>query len=133
MSELPLSVQVRAAWVGSWMARRQERLIAYLKEENRVLVEKLGGRIRLTDPERRRLARLGQLIGRNALGEMASIATPDTILRWYRELVAKKYDGSARRGPGRPETAAEIVRLVVEIATRKARRRACCASSPFRE
>jgi putative transposase len=39
-------------------------------------------------------------------------------LRWYRELVAKKYDGSARRGPGRPGTAAEIVRLLVEMATR---------------
>ena len=49
---------------------------------------------------------------------MACIATPDTILRWYRELVARKYDGSARRGPGRPRTATEIVRLLVEMAIR---------------
>ena len=63
------------------------------------------------------LAVLGKKLGRKALAEVATIATPDTILRWYRELVAKKYDGSARRGPGRPGTAAEIVRLVVEMAT----------------
>jgi hypothetical protein len=107
MTELPLPIQFLAAWIGSWVARRQERLIEYLKEENRVLLEKLGGKVRLTDPERRRLARLGKLIGRKALGEVASIATPDTILRWYRELVARKYDGSAHRGPGRPRTAGD--------------------------
>jgi hypothetical protein len=117
MSELPLPVQFLAAWIGTWFARRQERLIEYLKTENRVLLERLGGKVRLTDPERRRLASLGQLIGRKVLGEVACVATPDTILRWYRELVAKKYDGSARRGPGRPGTAAEIVRLLVEMAT----------------
>jgi transposase InsO family protein len=118
MSDLPLPVQFLAAWLGTWMARRQERLIGYLKEENRVLREKLDSKVRLTDPERRRLARLGKLIGRKGLGEVATIATPETILRWYRELVSKKYDGSARRGPGRPRTATEIVRLLVEMATR---------------
>ena len=41
---------------------------------------------------------------------------PDTILRWYRELVARKYDGSARRQPGRPPTAQEIVDLVLRMA-----------------
>src|SRR5579863_5056830 len=68
--------------------------------------------------ERRQLAVLGKKLGRKALAEVATIATPDTILRWYRQLVAKKYDGSALRGPGRPRTAAEIVRLLVEMATR---------------
>ena len=82
------------------------------------MLERLGGKVRLTDPERRRLARIGKVVGRKALGEVASIATPDTILRWYRELVAKKYDGRSKRGPGRPGTAAEIVRLLVEMATR---------------
>jgi putative transposase len=77
-------------------------LIAYLKEENAVLVENLGGKVRLTDADRRRLARLGKLIGRKALGSVASIATPDTILRWHRELVATKYDGSRRRSNRRP-------------------------------
>jgi transposase InsO family protein len=117
MSELPLPVQFLAAWIGAWVARRQAQQIEYLKEENRVLLEKVGGKVRLTDPERRRLARLGKLIGRRALGEVASIATPGTILRWYRDLVAKKYDGSARRGPGRPRTTGQIVRLLIEMAT----------------
>jgi putative transposase len=64
--------------------------------------------LRFTDAERRQLAVLGKKLGRKALAEVATIATPDTILRWYRQLVAKKYDGSALRGPGRPRTAAEI-------------------------
>jgi transposase InsO family protein len=120
MSELPLPVQFLAAWIGTWIARRQAQLIECLKEENRVLRGKLGGKVRLTDPERRRLARLGRVIGRKGLGEVATIAMPHTILRWYRELVAKKYDGSARRAPGRPRTGAEIVGLLVEMATRNA-------------
>jgi len=75
-------------------------------------MERLGGRVRLTDPERRRLARVGRQLGRKGLREIACIATPDTILRWYRDLVAKKYDGSAKRGPGRTRKPSEIVRLL---------------------
>ena len=78
----------------------------------------LGGRrIRFTDAGRRRLAVLGKKPGRKALGEVATLATPDTILRWYRELVAKEYDGSARRGSGRPGTATKIARLVMRMAS----------------
>ena len=74
-----------------------------------MLREQLGGRrLRFTDAERRRLAVLGKKLGHKALGEVATLATPDTILRWYRELVAKKYDGSARRGPGRAGHTAKI-------------------------
>ncbi len=108
-----------AAWVGVWVARQQADQIEYLKTVNRSLLERLGKkRLRFTDAERRNLAVLGKKLGRKALAEVATIATPDTILRWYRELVAKKYDGSGRRCPGRPRTAAEIVRLLVEMATR---------------
>jgi putative transposase len=52
------------------------------------------------------------------LQQVATIATPDTVLRWYRELVAAKYDGSKKRGPGRPKKAAEIVRRLLEMSTR---------------
>ena len=55
-------------------------------------------------------------LGRRRLREISPIVTPDTLLRWYRELVAKKYDGSARRGPGRPRIVGEIQRLIVEMA-----------------
>jgi hypothetical protein len=65
-----------------------------------------GGRLRFTDDQRRRLAVKGRVLGRRALDGIAGLVTPDTTLRWYRELIAAKYDGAARRGAGRPETAA---------------------------
>jgi hypothetical protein len=42
--------------------------------------------------------------------------TPDTILRWYRRLVANKYDSSKARRPGRPATKPDIAALVVAMA-----------------
>ena len=64
-----------------WMNRRQEDLIDYLREENRVLREHLGSRpLRLTDAQRRRLAVRGQKLGRRVLSQVAGIVTPDTIL-----------------------------------------------------
>jgi putative transposase len=100
-----------------WLTRQQQDLIDYLLEENRVLREQIGGgRLLLSDAQRRRLAIRGKALGRKALGEVAGIVTPDTILRWYQRLVGKKYDGSARRGTGRPCTAKRITELVVIMA-----------------
>ena len=100
-----------------WLNRRQEDLIDYLREENRVLREQLGGRpLRLTDAQRRRLAIRGQKLGRRVLSRVAGSVTPDTILRWYRRLIAQKYDGSARRRRGRPLTPQAIGELVVRMA-----------------
>ena len=100
-----------------WVNRRQLAVIDYLKEENRVLREQLGGRrLRLNDDQRRRLAVKGKALGRKVLQQMAGIVTPDTILRWYRTLVAKKVDGSKKRGRGRPRTAEEIAALLVRMA-----------------
>ena len=100
-----------------WVNRQQQDVIDYLREENRVLREQLGGRrLRLTDNQRRRLAVKGKVLGRKLLREVGGIVTPDTILRWYRKLVARKYDGSKKRRAGRPPTRAEIVELVVKMA-----------------
>jgi hypothetical protein len=75
--------------VGGWIHSRQLEVIDFLREENRVLREQLGGRrLRFTDDQRRRLAVKGRIVGRRRLGEFAGVVTPDTILRWYRELVA---------------------------------------------
>jgi hypothetical protein len=91
--------------------------IEYLLEENRVLREHLGKRrLRFTDAQRRRLAERGKRLGRKRLAALASIVTPETILRWYRQLVAKKYDGSSRRGPGRRKVDEEIRELVLRVA-----------------
>ena len=97
----------------------RDDLIAYLREENRILREHLGPRpLRRTDAQRRRLAVRGQKLGRRVWMQVAGIVTPDTILRWYRRLIAQTYDGSARRGRGRPMTrrdvAARVVRMAVE-------------------
>src|SRR5665811_1074000 len=110
-TSLPLPLQFLAAWIATWLGEHQARMIEYQRAENAALLERLGKhRLRLTDGERRRLATLGKELG------VATIATPDTILRWYRELVAAKFDGSKKRGPGRPRKAEEIVRLLLEMA-----------------
>ncbi len=105
------------AMVAGWLQREQGTVIEYLKEENRVLREHISSkRIRFSDSQRRRLARKGKLVGRRGLSNLGCVVTPDTILRWYRQLVAQKYDGSKRRGPGRPRTADELRSLVVSMA-----------------
>jgi putative transposase len=58
----------------------------------------------------------GRAVGRRPLEQLAGLVTPDTILRWYREIVAKKYDGASQRQDGRPSTAASLQRLVVQFA-----------------
>src|SRR5262245_29999242 len=103
--------------VAGWMNQRQLHVIEYLREENRVLREQLGNRrLRLTDSQRRRLAAKANALGRKLLADIATIVTPETLLRWHRRLIAQKYDGSGKRGPGRPRTAAEIEQLVVQMA-----------------
>ena len=92
-------------------------MIEYLREENRVLREQLGGRrLRFSDDQRRRLAAKAKGLGRKCLAEIASIVTPETLLAWHRKLIAQKYDGSSQRGPGRPRTASEIEALVLRLA-----------------
>lgn len=103
--------------LSGWMNERQLRAIEYLREENRVLREQLGARrLRLSDNQRRRLASEAKVLGRRVLADVATIVTPETLLRWHRQLVAQKYDGSARRGPGRPRMSSETEQLVVQMA-----------------
>jgi transposase InsO family protein len=105
-------------WIlAGWVNRGQQDVIEYLQEENRVLREELGARrLRLTDAQRSRLAAKAKKIGRRGLFEIHTLVTPDTLLRWYRRLVAKKYDGSNARRAGRPRTAAEIEMLILRMA-----------------
>jgi len=74
-----------------------------------------GRRVQLSDGERRRLVVLGERLGRRVLAEVASLVTPETILRWHRELIARKWTyGSPRRR--RPGVQVEIRRLVIRMA-----------------
>ncbi len=104
--------------VAGWIHRGQQNVIDYLLAENRVLREQRGGgRLRLTDDLRRRLAVRAKALGRSGLQGIAGIVTPDTLLGWYRKLVAAKYDGSERRGPGRPRTRTTLAELVARMAS----------------
>lgn len=111
-------LHVLIAMVAGWLQRHQQQVIAYLLAENRVLKAHLDGhRLRLTDTERRRLATLAHPLGRKRLKELASLVTPETLMRWYRQLVAQKFDGSTQRRPcGRPRVAEEVEHLVVQMA-----------------
>ena len=88
---VPLPIQFLLFILVGWVSRQQQEAIEYLKAENLALREQLGGkRLRFTDAQRRRLARKAKPLGSRRLCEIAPIVTPDTLLRWYRELVAKK-------------------------------------------
>jgi len=104
--------------LAGWVNRQQQEVIDYLRTENQVLKEKLGKkRILLTDDQRRRLAVKGKILGRKLLQQIATIVTPDTILRWHRQLIAAKWDYSRRRKcVGRPCVRQEIVDLVLKMA-----------------
>ena len=91
--------QLMLVILASWVNRQQQQeVIEYLRTENAVLKEKFGTkRILLTDNQRRRLAVKGMLIGRKQLARFGTLFTPDTILRWHRQLVAKKWYYSDRK------------------------------------
>jgi len=115
MNALPL--QFLMLIFAGWVSRHQQGVIDYLQEENRALREQLRGkRLRFTDQRRRRLAAKAKKVGRKGLSQIETLVTPDTLLRWHRQLIARKYDGSRRRRPGRPRTAVEIRDLVLRMA-----------------
>lgn len=112
-------LQLLIVTVAGWLHRHQQQVITYLKEENRVIKSKLpNGRLRLNDTERRRLASLAYPLGRKQLKDTAIIATPDTLRRWYKRLVADTFNGSRKR---------HIGCLNAILAPRRAPRRAGCA------
>jgi len=99
-----------------WLGHHERDALAYLIEDNRVLRQQLSGRrLRLTDDERRRLAEARVPRGPCRLHEIATIATPDTLLRWHRRLIAKKWTYASKLG--RRRVLIEIRALVVRMAT----------------
>jgi hypothetical protein len=99
----------------------QELLLrnAYLAAENRILRSKVKGRLQLSYGEKSTLAEIARRLGRKALAEVAVVARPDTILRWFRKLVAHKFDGSRfRRTVGRPRIDPVIENLIIRMPRR---------------
>ena len=104
--------------LAAWLNREQQAAIEYLQEENRLLRQRLGPkRLRFTDRERVRLGRLARRVGRKRLRRLSTLASPETLLRWYRTLVARKYDGSrARSRLGRPPKPEDVRYWVLRMA-----------------
>ena len=102
------------------MNERQMLVVEYLVSENRTLREKLvSKRIRFTDAQRIRLARAAKPIGRKGLAGIVTLVSPDTLLRWYRKLIAEKWTHpphSEKRSPGRPAIAKETRQLIIRLA-----------------
>ena len=98
------------------MNRHQQVVIEYLQEENRVLLEQLGGKPKpFTDAQRIRLARKAKIVGRRRLRQFAPLVTPDTLLRWFRPLVAKKWTFARTNPVGRPPVDPELEKLVIKL------------------
>ena len=95
------------------------KAIDYLREQVRVLVEqqeKQNRRILLTNSQRMRVAAKAKRLSRKMLDQCTELFTPGTIMRWYRELISEKYDGSQNRTyAGRPPITQEIVNLVIRF------------------
>ena len=106
------------AWVSGRIDRELQLKIEYLIAENRILRDQIPKRPRFTDAQRTTLATLGAKLGRNALEQVASIVTPETILRWHRRLVARKFDTSHQRKPttGRPPVDPAVVGQILILA-----------------
>ena len=102
---------------GGWWTRSCWRGTNILPPKIEFLKARLRGRLKLSGAERATLSEIGHRLGRMILSEVASLAQPDTILAWYRKLVARKFDGSkARRSPGRPRIKREVEQLIVRMA-----------------
>ena len=110
--------QILVMGIAGLITKQQQQVIEYLMMENKVLREKIGKkRILLSDNQRRRLAVKGKALGRKTLSEIETIFSPETILKWHRLLVAKKWDYSKRRGTiGRPQVDKSTIMLVLRIA-----------------
>jgi hypothetical protein len=100
--------------MAGWLNQKQQQVIQYLVEENRVLREQIGfWRLRFSDDQRHRLAAKAKKVGRRILAQVATLVTPQTLMAWHRKSIAQKYDGSAPRSPGRPLTSNETSDLVI--------------------
>ena len=117
MSPFPHVLQFLVVAVAGWINQQPRDVIDSLQEEHRVLREQRGpGRLRVTDAQRRRRAAKATRLGRRVRRDRHTLVTPDTLLRWHRQLIARTYDGRGRRGPGRPRGMDTIRRLIVRMA-----------------
>ena len=118
MNDILQPWQLLFAILSGWVHRRQQQIIEFQSAEIISLMQIQGKkRILLTDDQRRLLAVKGNALGRKTLRELTTIVTPDTILRWHRQLVAQKWDYSEKRkSAGRPRIRQVIVDFILRFA-----------------
>jgi len=111
-----LQFHLMANLVAGWLNRHQQVVIEYLIEERQILIEQLGGKPKaFTNTQRIRLARKAKDLGRRTLIGISPIVTPDTLLRWYRKLVAEKWTFKSERNNGRPKIDLDVEQLVLRM------------------
>jgi len=118
---LPATGQFIIAMLASALTDRLTRKMDYMREEQRILIELLQqatgkNRFSFTADHRRRLAIKGKELTAKERKACCHIVRPETILAWYRQLAARKYDSSRTRHVGRPRKADEIRNLVLRLA-----------------
>ena len=117
MGTVPPLLTYLLLFVSSWAHRRQLVAIEFLQAENKLLKERLRGkRIRFTDAERALLARKAKTVGHKTLLTLDTLVSPDTLMRWHRQLVAQKWNFAHRRRPGCLGVMREISALIVRMA-----------------
>ena len=108
--------------LAGWINRQQQEAINFLMEENKILKHELlkatgKKRIILNQVQKRRLGILAKRVGRKMLFDISCIFAPDTLLKWFRQLAGKKYDGSKNRSKfGRPRITDELKQLIIDMA-----------------
>jgi putative transposase len=117
---LPATLQFLIVMIASAINDRLQRKLDYVEEERRILWEQVealtvGKKVSFTAHQRRRLAEAGKLLTPEERRKCCLLVKPATILAWFRQLAARKYDISeARRG--RPPKPKDVRKLVVEMA-----------------
>ena len=100
--------------LANWISKEKSHMIEYLLVANRILKSKLesdGRRIKYSDSERAILAKKGRKLSWNLL-KKCEFLTPETILRWYNRLIAKKYTAN-NPNPSLAKQTREYVRKIV--------------------
>ncbi len=93
------------------------QMIEYLKAENRILRDKLPKRLTVTPRERNRLVKLGSRLG-SAIRDLITIVTPRAFCRWVAATRGDKTTAKpSGRKPGRPRTAEDIRKLILQLAS----------------
>ena len=118
---LPMTLQFIIVMIASAINDRLQRKLDYVEEERRVLKEQLdaatgGKKLSFTADQRRRLATAGKLLTPDERRKCCDLVKPDTILAWFRQLAARKYDSSDVRR-GRPPQSKDVRKLVIKLAT----------------